>query len=101
MNTTLLATTAGLVTALCWGTSDYFAAKSTTKLKPFQIYFAMQIVSMFIIAGLFLAAGVHVGNSGEVLRIALSSLLTSTAFLIFVKALVFGDVGIVVPLGNI
>ena len=100
MNATLIATIAGLVTAMCWGTSDWCSARSTKKLNPLQINFAVQAASIIVVAGLFLFSGVHLDNSGQLVRIATSGLLITTGYLIFVRALSSGVVGIVVPLGN-
>ena len=101
MSTTLIGTVAGLLIAICWGSSDYLSAKGTAKLNAFQVNFAMQAVSLILVAGLFLVSGYHIGNAHELIRIAISSLLISTAFVIFVKALSFGDLGVVVPLSSI
>ncbi len=101
MNPTLIATLAGLTTAFCWGTGDWLSAKSTKKINPLEINFAVQTASLIMMGVLFLFSGVHIENSEQLLRIATSSILITSAYLIFVKALSSGIVGIVVPLGNI
>lgn len=101
MSTTLVATIAGLFTAFCWGTSDFLAAKSTKKISTLEINFATQVTSLALVGILFFVSGVHIGNEGQLLRIALGSILITTAYLVFVKALSLGLVSIVVPLSNI
>ena len=101
MSATLIATIAGLVTAFCWGTSDWLAARSTKKLSPMGVNFTVQSVSLLIAAGLLLAYGLHLHTIEQLVRIGLSSVLITGAFLIFLRALSLGAVGIVVPLANI
>jgi len=101
MNPTLIATFAGLITALCWGTSDWLSAKSTKQHSVLEINFTVQSISLVWMAILFLVSGVHIGNGEELFRIGLGNILVMMGYLIFVEALSTGAVGIIVPLGNI
>jgi drug/metabolite transporter (DMT)-like permease len=101
MSATLIATFAGIITAFCWGSSDYLSARSTKSLNPFQINFASQIAAFMVVGVMFLIFGLHIHQATDWWRIGLSGVLINTAFLIFVKALSGGVVGIIVPLGNI
>jgi len=101
MNGVLIATIAGLLTAFCWGTSDYLSARSTRKLNPFQINFTVQVSSLLLVAIFFAVSGLHLHMASEFIRIVISSLVLSTGYIIFVQALSGGVVGIIVPLGNI
>jgi len=100
MNATLVATLAGLITALCWGTSDWLTAKSTKNLDTFENSFAVQASSIVIIAVLFIFSGVHLHTAAQLWRIIGANLLISTAYLLFARALASGAVGVVSPLGN-
>jgi drug/metabolite transporter (DMT)-like permease len=101
MSPTLIATIAGLITALCWGTSDFLSAKSAKQLTPLEVNLGVQTISIVMVAVLFVFSGLHVANADQFIRISLSSMLVTLAYLIFVKALASGVVGIVVPLSNI
>jgi drug/metabolite transporter (DMT)-like permease len=101
MSPTLVATLAGLVTAVAYGTSDWLSARSTKKLDPLQINFAVQTLSLVVVGILFLFSTVHIDNSGQLVRIVLSSLFVTTGYLVLIRALSGGAVGVVVPLANI
>jgi drug/metabolite transporter (DMT)-like permease len=101
MSATLVATIAGLITALCWGTSDWLSARSSKKLSTLEINFAVQSTSVVLVGILFLFSNVQVHTLEQLIRICASSVLLTAAYLIFVKALSSGVVGIIVPLGNI
>src|SRR5581483_226691 len=101
MSATLVATAAGLATALCYGTSDWLSARSTKHLAPFEVNFAVQTLGMTFALVVLLLAPIHVDNAGQVVRIALSSLFTTGGYLILLQALSRGAVGIIVPLANV
>jgi drug/metabolite transporter (DMT)-like permease len=100
MSTTLIATFAGLVAAFMWGTSDWLAAKSAKKLHPVEVNFAVQAASFVLVLVLFCFSGLHVTHLRQVGLIALSSILISLAFMLIVKALASGAVGVISPLAN-
>ena len=101
MSDTLIATLAGLVTLFTWGTADWLAARSTKHYDTFEINFVVQSVSMILSAVVFIIYGLHVNDIGQVIRIALSSILIVTGYQVFITALSSGVLGIIVPLGNI
>ncbi len=101
MNPTFIATIAGLITAFCWGTSDWLSAKSTKQISYIEVNLAVQTISGLAMAGLLLFVGIHLDNVGQFVRLAGSSILIVTAYTIFLKALSSGVVGIIVPLSNI
>ena len=101
MSAVLIATIAGLITAFCWGSSDWLSARSAKKLSPIEVNFTVQAVSLVIVGFLFLFFGFDPINASQLARVAAGSLLIMTAYLVFVKALSSGIVGIIVPLGNI
>jgi len=101
MSATLIATAAGLATAVAWGTTDYLGARSTRKLRPIQISLVTELVSVTIAVVLYLMFGFHHVTLDQVIEIVGYSLCLNTAYLIFLKALSHGAVGVVVPLGNI
>lgn len=67
MNATLIATTGGLVTALCWGTSDWLASKSAKKLSPFQINFGLQVSGLVAAFLLYLVSDFQMPNGRQLL----------------------------------
>lgn len=101
MNITLIASIAGLVTAFCWGTSDYLAARSSKRIGALETNFALQLSSLAIVGLVFAIYGVHVAHLADLGQILLSSLLLNIAFVIFLQALSKGAVGIIVPLSAI
>jgi len=101
MNTTLIATVAGLVTAFCWGTSDFLAARSSKQLGPLQANFALQFTSLFVVGLVYIKYGLHISSRADLAQILLCSLLLNVAFVIFLRALSNGAVGIIVPLSAI
>lgn len=100
MSATLIATLAGLVTALCWGTSDYLSAKSSKKHGAIEINFVVEIVGLGLAIVIVLFSGIHISTANQFIRIVLGNILLTSAYLIFVKALARGAVGIIVPIGN-
>ncbi|HWB39010.1 MAG TPA: EamA family transporter [Candidatus Saccharimonadales bacterium] len=101
MSATLIATTAGLATAIAWGSADYLGARSTRKLKPVQITLVTDIISITIALVLFLIFGFHHLTLNQVVQIVVYDICLNVAYLTFLQALSKGAVGIVVPLGNI
>ena len=101
MNSVLIATIAGLLTAFCWGTSDWLSARGAKKLTVIEVNFGVQASSLVMTLGLLLVAGFHHLSAAQLTRVTISSVLITAAYLLFVKALSSGAVGIIVPLGNI
>ncbi len=100
MSPTLIATIAGLVTVICWGTSDWLSAKSVKKLRPVEVNFTVQIVSSILMLGLFLVSDIHMPSSGQLVHLGGTALCITVAYTLFVKALASGAVGIIAPIGN-
>jgi len=100
MNPLLVATIAGLLTALFWGTGDYLSARSAKKFSPIEINFAISVVDL-LLAGLVIGfSGIAIPTLHQIGSIVLGSTLITAAYLVFVKALSSGVVGIIVPLAN-
>ncbi len=100
MNATLVATFAGLITALAWGFGDWLSAKGAKKFDPFQFNFGVSYVNLAVAAGLLAFTHIIVPTPSQLLAIITASVLIPVAYIIFVKALTHGPVGTVVPLGN-
>ncbi len=100
MSPTLIATIAGLTTALCWGTGDWLSAKSTKKLGAMQINFAVSIAAVIMTTILFLVSDISMPTQGQFVAIGAGGTLITLAYIFFVKALATGPVGVIVPLGN-
>lgn len=101
MSGTLIATLAGLFVALAWGTTDWLTARSSKHYDTIEINFAVQTISLIWAGIIFAFSGLHVHDGTQVFRIALSSALIVIAYLVFIKALSSGVLGIIVPLSNI
>ena len=100
MSPVLIATIGGLVAALCWGTSDWLSARSTKQNEVIEINFGVQVASGSLAILLAIISDFHLPGSNTLLRITLGSALMTAGYMIFVKALSSGVVGIVVPIGN-
>jgi drug/metabolite transporter (DMT)-like permease len=100
MNNVLVATIAGLVAALCWGTSDWLAARGAKKLSPIAMNFGTQISSFTLAIVIWLVWQPQLPAGSQLLRIIVASTLITSAFLVFIKALSSGAVGIIAPIGN-
>lgn len=100
MNATLVATFAGLITALAWGFGDWLSSKGAKKFDPVQFNFGVSYVNLIMVAGLLAFAHITIPAPGQLLAIVTASVLVPAAYIVFVKALSKGPVGIVVPLGN-
>ncbi|HSX45728.1 MAG TPA: DMT family transporter [Candidatus Saccharimonadia bacterium] len=101
MNGTLIATFAGLVTAFCFGAGDWLTPRSKRKLAPYEISFAVYLIGMLMYSLLFLGFSPHWPAVGQSLQLIGASLLISIGYVVFVKALTEGAVGIVVPLSGV
>jgi drug/metabolite transporter, DME family len=100
MNATLVATFAGLITALAWGFGDWLSSKAAKKFDPIQINFGVSYMNLVLVAGLLAYGHITVPAPNQLLAIVAAGVLTPVAYVIFVKALRSGPVGIIVPLGN-
>lgn len=101
MNSVLIATLAGIVTAACWGVGDWLTAKLSKKLDKFEINFGVNAPAFFIMLPILLASGAPIPDIQLLARLWLAGTLISCGYLSFVTALRSGSVGIVVPLSNI
>lgn len=101
MSPVLVATLGGILTALCWGTGNWLTGRSSKKADKYEILFAVQ-TPCALAAPLLLLIGDpgSFPNSTQLLTIFIYASLICLAFLLLVKALASGSVGIVVPLAN-
>lgn len=100
MSPVLIATIAGLITALCWGTGDWLTAKSSKKLDPYAINFVVQAIGAAIMVVVMLVSHTALPSTHLLLVILAIAVLFSASYLLFIKALSSGAVGIIVPLAN-
>jgi drug/metabolite transporter (DMT)-like permease len=100
LSPTLVATIAGLTTAVAWGTGDWLSAKSTRALGNVQINMGVSWMNLVVMAGLLTFADITVPPLHQLLAVMTTSLCATVAYLVFVRALRTGPVGIIVPLGN-
>jgi uncharacterized membrane protein len=101
MSNTLIATIGGLIGLVGWGISDWLAAKSSKKNANFDTNLAMQVPGALIMIGVLLISRQHLPTLEHASIIFLATLCLTGAYLLFIKALSTGDVGVVVPLGNL
>jgi drug/metabolite transporter (DMT)-like permease len=101
MNATLIATIAGLITALCWGFTDWLTAKSAKKLSVVQVNLTIQAIdSLAALLVFLLFSGFHMPTAQQALAVGAGGILITIAYLLFVKALATSPVGVIAPLGN-
>lgn len=101
MSTTLTATLAGLVTAACFGAGDWLTPRSRRQLSAWQINFAVNVIGVTIYGVALCLVRPHWPAAPDMLRVAGGSLIISAGYVLFVKALTVGAVGVVVPLSSI
>lgn len=100
MNPTLVATLAGTITAVAWGFGDWFSSRLAKKFDPIQINFGVSYMNIVLIAGLLALGHIIMPTAHQLLAITVAGVMTPAAYILFVKALKDGPVGVVVPLGN-
>lgn len=100
MNATLVATAGGTVTALCWGAGDWLSARSAKHLSAQQVNLAVQPANTLVALAVFLFSDFQFPTPHQALTIMAGSILITLAYLLFVKALAYGPVGVIVPIGN-
>lgn len=102
MSPILVATIAGVITALCWGTGDWLTGKSSKRFDKYAINFAVQLSAPIIMAVILLFAENNKAPTlDQALIILVYSIFITAAYVIFIKALAKGAVGIIVPLANV
>ena len=101
MSTVLIATLAGVVAAIGWGTGDWLTAKLSKKFDQLAVNFGANIPGLVVMLPILLMADQPIPAGGFLARMWLAGTLISCGFLCMVTALRSGAVGIVVPLSNI
>ncbi len=101
MTTIQIATVSGLIALISWGASDWLTGKTSKKLGSFETDFVISLPGVLMMAVILAFAGIHVPNLEVLLKITLVAALFTAAYLLFIKALSTGFVGIVVPLSSI
>jgi len=101
VNSTLIATAAGLVTAVAWGWGDWLTPRSKHKLSIWQINFVVNLMGSACMLVILAFSAPHLLTGDQALKIVGASALICIGFVMFVKALTVGAVGIVVPLSSI
>lgn len=100
MNSILIATIAGMVTAVCWGTTDWLVSKMSKKHDRLEINLAVQIPSALMMLPIVLILGKPLPTTEQTLTLAAVGVLFTAAFLTLIKALSSGLAGVVIPLAN-
>jgi drug/metabolite transporter (DMT)-like permease len=100
MSATLVATAAGIVTAICWGVGDWLTPRSKAKLSAWQINFVVNLLGAIIFSIILILSSPHLPTGVQTLKIVGASALICIGYIVFVKALIIGAVGIVVPLSS-
>ncbi len=101
MNATIIATIAGLVTALGWGVADWVTGKVSKKSDPTEINFTVQVTGAIVLGSALLLSGVPLPGHSDLLRIAFYGVCIPVGYMFFINALAAGAVGIIVPLSSI
>lgn len=97
---TLIATVAGVVTALGWGTNDWLSARAAKKLSPFEINAALQVINLVLLLVLLWIPGIDMPTLDQWVAIVATGALVTAAYLLMIKALTTGAVGVIVPIAN-
>lgn len=100
MNSVLVATLGGINALILWGVSDWFTSKSSRLFSSRDVNLTMQLSGGLIMLIVFLISGKPVPELSHTIVLMSAALCFTIAYLSFIKGLSFGDVGVVVPLGN-
>lgn len=100
MSPVLEATLGGLIAAVCWGTGNYIVSKLSKHENPITINFATTFYGCLLVILVLLLSDVHMPTSSQLLTMGIAEIFVTAAYLLFVKALSSGTVGIVVPLSS-
>jgi drug/metabolite transporter (DMT)-like permease len=100
MDPILVATLSGIIVAFLWGTNDWLTSRCAKLFRPAQINMVISFVGTAIAAGLFLVMNVPVPDTRQLVILLVADFLITFAYLILVRALKDGAVGIIAPLGN-
>jgi len=88
----------GLITALCWGTGDFFARYMSRALGPVQVLIILYIVSVLVLTPLALAGDIELLWQPTTLVLSvISGVASAGAATLLYKSLAQGPLGIVVP----
>jgi drug/metabolite transporter (DMT)-like permease len=101
MSGTLIATIAGIITAIGYGAGDWFTGKGSKAFDGLGMNFAVQVAGTVTAVPVLFFMHNNLPDTAQLSIIFLISALITVAYLAFIKALSTGSVGIVVPLGNI
>ena len=96
----LIATIAGLMSALFWGLGDYYAARTSKNHNEYFATFIIQTIGLLPILPFIFVYGLNVDTPISLLIAGLSALFFTTAYISYLKAFSVGNVGIVAPVAN-
>ncbi|MDH5489558.1 MAG: DMT family transporter [Rhodospirillaceae bacterium] len=88
----------GLITALCWGTGDFFARYMSRALGPAHVITFLYAISALVLTPLAMVGNVHLLWEPTTLALSvLSGILSAIGATLLYKSLAQGPLGIVVP----
>ncbi len=100
MSETLVATCGGLAALLGWGFSDWMAARSSKLFSGFETNAAIQTPGIIIGFILLFLTNQHLPSFKIASVIVLTTFFFTAAYLLFIKALSLGAMGVVTPIAN-
>jgi drug/metabolite transporter (DMT)-like permease len=101
MSIIFIATIAGLIAALGWGTADWLLGKSSKQFDKHSVNFAVQLAGGVITVPLLFFGHVAGPTLPQVLNLLVVGLCITAAFTLFIRALSSGAVGVIVPLSYV
>ncbi len=101
MSDTLIATLGGVVALVFWGTGDWLMARNSKELNPLDVNLSVQVPGFIITVAAMILTSQAPPSFDHTIILAIAGAIFAIAFIVFVKALSIGNVGVVVPLSAI
>ncbi|HEX5448321.1 MAG TPA: DMT family transporter [Candidatus Saccharimonadales bacterium] len=100
MSDALIATLGGVCALVFWGLGDWLVARTSKKNDAVEVNAAFQLPGFAIIMSLIWLTHQHVNSWHNILVLSIAGLVFTAAFVIFIKALATGALGIVAPVAS-
>ena len=96
----MVATIGGFLTLLFWGVGDYVSGKSGQSISAVLTVVVTQLVGVLVFLPVVLWFGISLGSPAELLILLMSATAATIAFVMFIKAMAIGPMGVAAPVGN-
>jgi drug/metabolite transporter (DMT)-like permease len=88
----------GLAASCCWGTADFLGGVTTRHLSALWVVLLSQVIGLFALVGLVVAAGQGMPHGTELLGAAGAGLTGAVGLGCFYRALALGKMSVVAPI---